>query len=53
MGVNLLMTPVYVALLVSGVGTAAAFFVVNAWLLGRDLTDMVAARHMDAAAMRA
>ena len=51
-GVNLLMMPVYVALLVTGVGTAAAFFVVNAWLLGRDLTDMVAARHMDAAAMR-
>ncbi len=52
-GVNLLMLPVYVALLVTGVGTAAAFFVVNGWLLGRDLGDMVAARHMDAAAMRA
>lgn len=50
--VNLLMLPVYVALLVTGVGTAAAFFVVNGWLLGRDLGDMVAARHMDAAAMR-
>ncbi len=51
-GVNLLMLPVYIALLVTGVGTAAAFFVVNGWLLGRDLGDMVAARHMDAAAMR-
>ncbi|WP_380782188.1 EI24 domain-containing protein [Sphingomonas sp. R86520] len=50
--VNLLMLPVYIALLVTGVGTAAAFFVVNGWLLGRDLGDMVAARHMDAAAMR-
>jgi CysZ protein len=50
--VNLVMLPVYIALLVTGVGTAAAFFVVNGWLLGRDLGDMVAARHMDAAAMR-
>jgi uncharacterized protein involved in cysteine biosynthesis len=50
--VNLLMVPVYIGLLVTGVGTAAAFFVVNGWLLGRDLGDMVAARHMDAAAMR-
>ncbi|MEG3163297.1 EI24 domain-containing protein [Sphingomonas sp. PB2P19] len=51
-GVNALMLPVYAALLVTGIGTAAAFFVVNGWLLGRDLGDMVAARHMDAAAMR-
>ncbi len=51
-GVNLLMLPVYAALLVTGVGTAAAFFLVNGWLLGRDLGDMVAARHMDASAMR-
>jgi len=50
--VNLLMLPIYIALLVTGVGTAAAFFIVNGWLLGRDLGDMVAARHMDAAAMR-
>ncbi|WP_375272912.1 EI24 domain-containing protein [Sphingomonas sp.] len=50
--VNLAMTPVYIALLVTGVGTAAAFFVVNAWLLGRDLTDMVASRHLPAAAVR-
>jgi len=51
--VNLAMTPVYLALLVTGVGTAAAFFVVNAWLLGRDLTDMVASRHLAPTAMRA
>ena len=50
--VNLVMTPVYLALLVTGVGTAAAFFVVNARLLGRDLTDMVASRHLPGAAMR-
>lgn len=45
-GINLLLAPVYVALLVTGVGTAALFLLVNAWLLGRDLTDMVAARHL-------
>lgn len=50
--VNLVLLPVYVLLLVTGIGTAAAFFVVNGWLLGRDLGDMVAARHMDVAAMR-
>lgn len=44
--VNVLLSPVYLILLVTGVGTAAAFFLVNAWLLGRDLGDMVAARHM-------
>jgi CysZ protein len=51
-GVNLLILPIYIALLVTGIGTAAAFFLVNGWLLGRDLGDMVAARHMDATAMR-
>jgi len=51
--VNLLLLPVYGVLLVTGIGTAAVFFVANGWLLGRDLADMVAARHMDDAAMRA
>lgn len=51
--VNLVLLPIYIALLVTGVGTAAAFFVVNGWLLGRDLGDMVAARHMDEARMAA
>ena len=45
-GFNLLLAPIYLMLLVTGLGTALAFFVVNAWLLGRDLGDMVAARHM-------
>jgi uncharacterized protein involved in cysteine biosynthesis len=45
-GYNLLLAPLYLMLLVTGVGTALAFFLVNAWLLGRDLGDMVAARHM-------
>ncbi|MEN3749864.1 EI24 domain-containing protein [Sphingomonas sp. HF-S3] len=44
--VNLLLLPVYILLLVTGVGTAIAFFLVNSWLLGRDLGDMVAARHL-------
>lgn len=50
--VNLLALPVYLALLVTGIGTVALFAVVNALLLGRDLGEMVAARHMDAAAIR-
>lgn len=44
--INLLVSPIYIILLVTGIGTAVAFFLVNAWLLGRDLDDMVAARHM-------
>jgi CysZ protein len=44
--INVVLSPVYLILLVTGVGTAVAFFIVNAWLLGRDLGDMVAARHM-------
>lgn len=46
--VNLVLSPLYLVLLVTGVGTAIAFFVVNSWLLGRDLGDMVAVRHMPA-----
>jgi CysZ protein len=47
--VNLVLAPLYIILLVTGVGTALAFFLVNSWLLGRDLGDMVAVRHMPAA----
>ncbi|MFE8584730.1 EI24 domain-containing protein [Sphingomonas sp. NCPPB 2930] len=50
--INLILLPLYIVLLATGVGTAAAFLVVNGWLLARDLGDMVAARHMDRAAMR-
>ncbi|MDQ1229879.1 EI24 domain-containing protein [Sphingomonas sp. SORGH_AS_0879] len=50
--INLLLLPLYIVLLATGVGTAAAFLLVNAWLLSRDLGDMVAARHMDGPAMR-
>lgn len=47
--VNLLLAPLYIILLITGVGTAIAFFLVNSWLLGRDLGDMVAVRHLPAA----
>lgn len=51
--VNLAAAPVYALLLVTGVGTAIGFFIVNAALLGRDLFDMVAARHVTPAALPA
>jgi len=43
--VNLLALPVALALLVTGVGTALLFWLVNAVLLGRELQDMVWLRH--------
>lgn len=52
LAINLLMVPVYIALLFTAVGPAIAFFLVNAGLLGRDLGEMVASRHMDDAMMR-
>lgn len=51
-GLNLLALPLYLVLLVTGVGTVALFALVNAVLLGRDLGEMVAVRHMDAGAVR-
>ncbi len=45
-GYNLLASPVYIGFLITGVGTALAFFAVNAILIGRDLQDMVASRHV-------
>lgn len=45
LGYNLLALPVYIILLVTGVGTALAFLGVNALLLGRDLEDMLSARY--------
>ena len=50
--VNLLMSPVYLTLLITGIGTPIAFILVNGWLLGRDLGDMVAARQLPREAMR-
>jgi uncharacterized protein involved in cysteine biosynthesis len=45
LGYNLLALPLYVLLLFTGVGTAIAFLLINAFLLGRDLEDMLIARH--------
>ena len=45
--VNLALSPVYLMLLVTGVGTALLFFLVNGWLLGNDFGEMVAARHLN------
>lgn len=47
--VNLLALPFALALLVTGVGTAVLFWAVNAWLLGRELQDMVWLRHRPSA----
>ncbi|GGC28266.1 hypothetical protein GCM10011371_14760 [Novosphingobium marinum] len=45
LAVNLLVLPVALLLLVTGVGTAILFWLVNAVLLGRELTEMVWQRH--------
>jgi hypothetical protein len=45
LGDNLLALPLYLILLVTGAGTAIAFLMINALLLGRDLEDMLIARH--------
>jgi CysZ protein len=44
-GYNLLMTPIYLILLFTAIGTPLAFLLVNAYLLGRDLEDMLVVRH--------
>lgn len=46
-GGNLLALPVYILLLVTGIGTPIFALLVNAALLGRDLEAMVLARHPD------
>ena len=42
---NLLALPVYVALLVTGVGSLALYLALNGYLLGREYFEMVAVRH--------
>ncbi len=44
-GWNLVALPLYILLLVTGVGTIGLFLAVNAYLLGRDMADMVEPRH--------
>ncbi|RZV34387.1 MAG: hypothetical protein EX262_04565 [Sphingomonadaceae bacterium] len=45
---NLLALPVALVLLVTGIGTVALFWLVNGWLLGRELQDMAWLRHRSA-----
>jgi uncharacterized protein involved in cysteine biosynthesis len=45
LGYNLLALPVYLILLATGIGAPLVFLGVNALLLGRDLEDMLVARH--------
>lgn len=42
---NLLALPVYLALLITAVGAPMVFLIVNGLLIGKDLQQMVAARH--------
>jgi uncharacterized protein involved in cysteine biosynthesis len=46
---NLVALPIYLLLLVTGVGTLIAFLLVNGLAVGRDFGEMVAARHGDRA----
>jgi uncharacterized protein involved in cysteine biosynthesis len=50
--INLAVSPLYLLLLITGVGTALLFFIVNGWLLGQDLGEMVAARHVPQKGMK-
>ncbi|MES2755330.1 MAG: EI24 domain-containing protein [Pseudomonadota bacterium] len=52
-GYNLLAVPLYIVVAATGIGLPVGFLLVNGWLLGRDLGDMVAARHIGPAAMQA
>ena len=44
-GWNLLALPAYLLLLVTGIGTVGLFLAINAYLLGRDMADLVEPRH--------
>lgn len=50
---NLIAAPFALALAFTGIGTALLFWAVNAWLLGRELQDMVWLRHAHAAGEQA
>lgn len=45
LAVNAVVLPLALVLLVTGVGTALLLWTANAWLLGRELTEMVWLRH--------
>jgi CysZ protein len=50
---NLIALPFYILLLITGIGPLILFSAVNAVALGRDLGEMVAARHHDGPALAA
>ncbi|MEO9130113.1 MAG: EI24 domain-containing protein [Sphingomonas sp.] len=50
--INLAVSPLYLLLFFTGVGLPLLFFIVNGWLLGHDLGQMVAARHIPPSAMK-
>jgi CysZ protein len=50
--VNLAALPVYLFLLITAVGPFVLFLALNAVLLGRDMGEMVAVRHMDGAGVK-
>ena len=45
LGWNLIALPAYILLLVTGFGTVGLFLALNAYLLGRDMADLVEPRH--------
>ena len=47
LGINLLALPFALILLITGIGAAVVFLLANAWLLGRELTDMTWFRHCE------
>jgi len=53
LGVNIALGPAYILLLLTGIGTPILFFAANGWLLGRDLGEMVAVRHLPREGMKA
>jgi uncharacterized protein involved in cysteine biosynthesis len=50
--INLAVSPLYLLLFFTGIGLPLLFFIVNGWLLGQDLGEMVAARHIARKGMR-
>lgn len=47
LGWNLAALPLYLLLLVTGIGAPLLFLIVNAYLLGRDMAELVEGRHPD------
>jgi CysZ protein len=46
LGVNLLLSPVYIVLLFTAIGPFILFLLVNGYMLGRDYMQMVSVRHL-------